>query len=278
MSKSSDNKDFLIESPSYILKVGSLEQLHFHIEYESNHPVPNILQIKLNDKVICNGSHLQGNNKKPTTRPSSNSRPSTTNTKPSQQTQSQQHRPLNVDTDSYVIDQNEYNPSFGSTHQQSKPQTSSSRPTQNNNRPNQNSVSNAKPSNTRPSSSISNARPSQSTGNEYTIVSSQASSSASTNTRPNQQSNEYGNQNTVSNNRPTQSTNNNARPIYQNNNEYDSGSSNRPVVNSGSNVNRPLIVDVDNYGTNQNEHSSTFGSVNNNQYNPGSLDTNNNNR
>lgn len=82
--------------------------------------------------------------------------------------------------------------------------------------------------------------------------------------RPNKNTNQQ------SNSRPQQS---NTRPTYQNqNNDYDSS---RP--SGGTNVNRPLNVDVDSYGTNQNEFAPAFGSVpDGNQYNQGSVSTDNN--
>lgn len=188
-------------------------QLRFYIQYDLHQPVPSVVSIRLNGRVICNATDSNDSNNRGTSRP--NVRPtSQSNTRPHQQTSSSQNRPLNVDADSYVAtdQQNEFNPAFGT----SKPATS-------------------RPNNVRP------------------------------------------NTNQQSNSRPQQSSNSNTRPTYQNqNNEYDSGSSSRP------NVNRPLNVDVDSYGTNQNEFAPAFGSVpDGNQFNQGSAistDNNNNNR
>lgn len=219
-STSADNKEFTIKSTNYHLKAGNPVQLRFYIQYDLNQPVPSLLSIRLNGKVICNTneSHTNSNNRgssRPNVRPSQ---------RPQQQSANNQNRPMNVDGDSYITDQN-----------------------QNNNNNNNNfaaSTATVRP-NTRPSGNTQQSRPQS-----------------------------------ASNSRPSQGGTTNSRPTYQNN-DYDAANSgsNRPVSNAGTTVNRPLNVDVDSYGTNQNEFAPAFGSSvpDNNQYGQGSVNTNNNN-
>lgn len=189
--------------------------------------IPSVSAIKLNGKIICNETQ---------------NRPRPSNTKPAQ---SSQHRPLNVDADSYGNkEQSELNPAFGNN-----------RPTgtqQHGSRPQQNSVS--KPATSRPTS-----RPNNSQSNHQQTQTSS--------TRPNYQNNEY-------DSRPTQSN----RPIYQNEYETVASGTNRPGNGGGSNVNRPLTVDSDSYGTNQNEFAPAFGNIGENSQFGQSSTNNNNNR
>lgn len=239
-STSSDNKEFTIRSSNYHLKAGNPVQLRFYIQYDLNQSAPSVSAIKLNGKIICNANDTHNN--KPNTRPS-NSRPQQQNGGGGSSNSQSHHRPLNVDTDSYNKNQNEY----GSE-----------------NRPNVLKPSNTQQqSNSRPQSSVSNSRPSSQGSNTRPSYPNEYDSASSGTSRP------------VSNTRPSQSSNSNTKPTYQNN-DYDLGSSgtNRP---SSSNVNRPLNVDVDSYGTNQNEFSPAFGNVPENTQNSFGNNNNNNN-